>query len=279
MDTNQQQPAIFWVVGTTTNVGKTTVATALVKYLNAHGTSAVGFKPVAGSRFRDHADFALEHYPRLPGRVFGRDALLLACASPLTQEADVDLVAPWQLLFHRTIDDTLLIRAGSTQLHNVRYFTTQAGLTVMARADFARLTQMQRLPLDAARVFDPLTEARHDLAPDAQSAAFAALLERRPAAVVVEGAGPFIPTWKGTPRVNHVLAVSDDEILLYPRANAQVPHPVGKSRSTTRQLLQVFAKRGLSAHRVPQRIVESSNLDEAMDQTLGALLTAGGLCT
>ncbi|MTW23010.1 hypothetical protein [Allochromatium palmeri] len=46
-------PTLFWVIGTATNVGKTTVATALIRHLNASGLPALGFKPYVGGRLRD----------------------------------------------------------------------------------------------------------------------------------------------------------------------------------------------------------------------------------
>ena len=77
-------PAVYWVVGNGTDVGKTTVATALIKVLSARGQRTIGFKPYAASLLHTIIDFMIEKYPKVPCKLFGNDAWELTAASPLT---------------------------------------------------------------------------------------------------------------------------------------------------------------------------------------------------
>ncbi len=268
-------PVVFWVIGTASDVGKTTVARALLRHLNANAIPALGFKPLSGGLLHKHVDFAVEHYPLLPGRVFGRDGLLLARASPLTCDDDVDLVTPWQALYHRSVDDILLVRAGSQSLNNVRYFTCTDALQLWARADLARLARLLHLPLDSAQLFDS-QQRRGQLAPEIPEQAYKALLRRQPAAVVVEGAAHYLPTWAGAPAINHVVVVAPEHIMLVPHVNEQVPHDDTRL-GTTPQLLKAFTTRELPAHRVLHGVVESAIRDAASEMTIGGLLKKAGL--
>lgn len=54
---------IFWVVGSDTSVGKTTLATALIRVLNRLGKTTVGFKPHAGINFVEHLGVMEEAHP------------------------------------------------------------------------------------------------------------------------------------------------------------------------------------------------------------------------
>ena len=87
-------PEIYWVVGDQTDIGKTTIAAALIRVLNQNQIPALGFKPYGGSNLRDVVDFMLAQFPKSNCAAYGPDALKLTRASPLTSDEHIDLVCP-----------------------------------------------------------------------------------------------------------------------------------------------------------------------------------------
>ncbi len=267
----QPPPVIYWVVGTATNIGKTTVATALIRVLLARGQRALPFKPVAGIKFRNSVELLLEHLPRSTCALFGNDARKLIKASPLTHEGMLDLVVPWQMLYWSDNNDPFIIRTGSSMLKNVRYYKSEFTERLMQRADVQRIVAASGMPVESAELFDTKTTILSLLSPDAISAAFDHLLTLQPDTIVVEGAGPYLPVWQGNPAVNHVLLVSTGEIQLFPDVNQNIARqPDAKMPPSVRQLLPALRQR--PSRKTLLEIVGPGLHESAADAALTRLL-------
>ena len=217
MPPSSPAPEIYWVVGSGTDVGKTTVATALIRVLNSQGRRTVGFKPFAASLLQDLVDFMIEKYPGSPSKLFGKDAWKLATASPLTGPDMVDLVVPAQILCYPFWPSAVLVRSGSASLGNVEYFCSEQGAKLKNRQDLQRIIKKSGLPFDQAQVTEKLTigyGARRDA--EKKQRAFNALLGLGVDAVVCEGAGSWLPIWPECPTVNHLFVVANGAVSLYP---------------------------------------------------------------
>lgn len=268
-------PDIYWVVGTATNVGKTTIAAAAIRALNRMGQPALGFKPVAGVRLKDSIDLMVDNYPGARCMLFGSDAMQLARASPLTSDELLDVVVPWQLVYRVNNLDTVLLRIGSSILGNAEYFKTAQTDALARRPDFQRLAKLASLPLDRAQLFDEKTSPRNLLSPEKCGQAFDYLMTLGPAAVVCEGAGPYLPVWQGHPRANHIFLVTEDVVHFYPQVQLDVDIDLQVNLAYglppgIKALMPALAK---SARRsVAFFMVEKDKRADVADQMVGELL-------
>jgi len=268
---------IYCVVGVATNVGKTTTTCALMNTLSKRGKKVIAFKPFAGSRLRDLIDFAFEEYPKNPNKVFGNDGLKLCRASKLTTDKDVDLVSPWQLIFNISSQDTLLIRTGSSELGNTKYYKSPEFEQLLLRKDISRLIKLLKLPVDEATIFNQNIHSRSTLDNSVQSKAFHALLNRNPDVVVLEGAGPYLPTWKGMPIVDHLLILDYNQMTLIPNVHLNFEYN-GKPRSIKE--LFVFlnsskhTKKNLKTYSTHQYFCEKEQRLDLLSNELELLLTS-----
>lgn len=268
-------PETYWVVGTATNVGKTTTSTALISTLAKRGKKALGFKPIAGGRFRSLIDFALKEYPSNPGIVFGNDAFSLCEASELTTIKDIDLISPWQLVFNVNSDDTLLIRTGSKEAGNIKYYMSPDFHNMLQRKDISRLVSQLKLPIDKFTVIDPATSIPRDqIDQDCKSIAYNALLKRHPDTVVIEGAGPILPTWDNMPPVNHIVLLDPTHIHLIPNVNLQFPNT---HRFVARHLIELIQKSNFKTFSTHQFYCESAIKAEVISSELDSLLSKAGI--
>jgi hypothetical protein len=268
---NNSNPTIFWILGSSSTVGKTTVSTALIRYLNTIGYPALGFKPLAGAKLRDIIDFAALNYSRLPNSVFGSDGLELSRASPLTIESEVDLVSPWQLIFYQNILDTVIIRTGSISLENIMYYKSSFSDIIKNRSDIINVNQILRIPFNDAVLFDDKESSRSSLASHVRESAFSALLKKNPTAVVVESAGPFVPSWKGSPQPNHIIFIDDFSIKAYFNINEVGIDMENFSHS---ELLETELKnRKLPKRQINQFYTESKHRSVIMEKLISVLLS------
>ena len=217
-----EQPKVYWVVGSGTDVGKTTIATALIRYLNAQGHRTVGFKPFAASLLQGIIDFIIEKYPRGGGqsKLYGKDAWKLTEASPLTGPEMIDLVTPTQVLCYPAWHSTVLMRVGSTPLNNVEYLCSSYGARLAGRQDLRHIIDRSGLPFAEAQITEKLSigyGAR--TASDKKRMAFSKLLELDVDAVVCEGAGSWLPIWEDCPTVNHLFVITNGMVELFPDIN------------------------------------------------------------
>lgn len=264
----KSNPDVFWVLSSSTDSGKTTLSAALIRHLNRIGHPTVGFKPFAGGKFRDIIDFAMVNYPQLPNSVFGSDGLQLCRASPLTEDSDVDLVSPWQLIFYENYLDTVIIRAGSMALGNVEYFKSSLADTLKERADIHRISTLLKLPFDKAATIDKDIPDRSILAAHVRQDAFGELLKRQPDVVVVESAGAFVPYWEGSPLPDHIIFINDFSIRIYPHVTGLNMGEIQYSHNLEAELV----RQKIHSYRIDQFYVEAALRDETLERLLSVLL-------
>ena len=268
---------MYWVVGRATNVGKTTISCALIKALENRQQKSIGFKPYSGVRFRDLIDFACSEYPVIPNKVFGGDGLALCQASSLTEDVDVDLVTPWQLVFNVSSDDTFFIRTGSEQLGNIQYYRTKEFEKMLVRKDLQRLVNLLKRPVNESKSLDMSKVVRQIIDKDVPNLAFNRLLERKPSSIVVEGAGPFLPVWKGCGRINHLVIVGETQISLIPHVNFILKF--SDKPYFTQQLIKTMLSNPLNykTYSMPAFLCEKANREAYLSQELEYLLSKAGL--
>lgn len=272
MQSSSAAPTIYWVVGNGTDVGKTTVATALIRFLNANGQRAVGFKPFAASLLQNNIDFMIERFPSSQSKLFGQDAWKLTTASPLTGPDLVDLVVPAQVLCYPDWNSTVLMRTGSSHLKNVEYFCSKRGTELKDRSDLRYIIDKSGLAFDDAKVIDRLSIGYAARASSEKKiAAFNALLDIGVDAVVCEGAGPWLPIWQGCPTVNHLFGIEKGTVNLYPHLNADFtfrPTQALRDVSTLRHFLNKPDVRRFST---PLYLAESASHDDVAQEIIGHL--------
>ena len=272
------EPELYWVAGNGTDVGKTTIACAVIRVLNARGKRTVGFKPFGASLLHDSIDFFLEKYPTAPCKLFGGDAWKLTMASPLTGADSIDLVSPIQTLCYSDWKNIILVRTGSNRLHNVEYFCSAYGQALSDRPDFRTLIDRTGLPFgDAVVVKDMDRDSTASMAPEKQKQAFAELLELGVDSVVSEGAGRWITTWPDCPPTGHLFLVADGQVTLLPDLNWTLPAQNGSALQCMRENADVYTNPQKRSFSVPLYVVESGRRDEVAEQAVGELLTAAKL--
>ncbi|MDB5873925.1 MAG: hypothetical protein JWQ07_3367 [Ramlibacter sp.] len=262
-------PEIYWVIGDGTDVGKTTIASALVRVLNRGGTPTVGFKPYAAALLRNLVDLMVSKYPSSACKLYGADALALAEASPLTTADHVDLVSPVQYLCHPDWPSTLMVRTGSSCLGNTEYFASDSMLSLAKRGDIQALIERSGLPLDqSVRVAKIEYQRASALAQKKVQQAFGRLVEMGPATVVCEGAAMFLPSWAGCPEANSVFFLSAGMVHLFPNLNLP--------GAATAQGVAAAMKGASARVTAPLYMAESRFRDKVAEQIVTKLLEKSG---
>lgn len=253
----------IWVVGDNTNVGKTTISTALIRVLNRLGCPTVGFKPYAGTSLQDVIGL-LQEIALGDGYLVGNDARKLLAASPMLTLDMLELINPSWRISHPTRGVGVLIRKGSAAIGQ-RYFRhTENARALLSRPDFLRLNESMRLPQ---------SEPVKDMDPDAidfadqsvQAASFARLMALKPGCIVCEGAGRLLPVWQGAPAAKHVFVVSSGALYFFANLNLQVTPTQGQWGPCTLQTVaaQMKAARPMRAD-IP--IASPDSLPAVMDE-------------
>jgi hypothetical protein len=212
---------VHWVVGQGTNVGKTTVAAALVRALSALGQRVVAFKPYSGGKFIEVVDLMSERRDASTARLFSGDGATLIDASPLLSIDDADLVQPISLFYYPEFEQPILARVGARMAGGARFFKTSAGLALEAREDYRRLLEL--IGVDDSMRFE-IRDLRFAATPQLGlrevDACFRHLLDKHEATTVVcEGASAWLPYWRKSLVVNHVTYVQHHELYFYERAD------------------------------------------------------------
>jgi hypothetical protein len=247
----QFEPMVIWVIGDNTNVGKTTVSASLIsntvqpslylnqlralgftgqvgisnlltvapvylRVLNAAGKSAVGFKPYAGARLLDVVDF-LADVASVDGFWVGKDARMLAQASPLTSNDLLEVVSPSWRISHPGRDVSVFIRKGSAKIGRKSFYHTENAVSFLQRHDTLRLNRHTQLPFAQAQPIQNVSADHVDfMAQDIQTASFDYLSRLGPRVVVCEGAGRLLPVWQNAPAVQHIFLVSSGRLYVFP---------------------------------------------------------------
>ena len=195
---------VYWVVGSGTNIGKTTYAKHLIGLLNDRGRKAIGFKPFAGMRIRQGVERLLATSEQNQTSFYGIDGEMLCDASPLTRGRYYDLVVPFNFICLRDYRQALFLRVGSTELDSVRLYKTPLADRMYERPDFKALIDSARLPLSHATRLEVETFPV-DVIPNAQHDCLEKLYTLQPDVIVMEGAGQFLPVFVNCPTANHVV--------------------------------------------------------------------------
>jgi hypothetical protein len=214
-------PSVFWVVAEGTNAGKTTVAEAAIRVLNKAQRPALGFKPFGGFDLRENIDFVLSEYPLRDAKLYGKDALRLVRASPLTSDALVEVVGPSYRLLNGP--HLVLVRNGSLLLGNRSFLKPKKYAEFDRHNDIKRVAEIGGLPFAAAEITKDFKAREIDFVQlDKVSSSYDYLLKLRPEFIVMEGASGYLPFWPEGPAVDHIFLIRRDSLLFYPGVNLKL---------------------------------------------------------
>ena len=268
---------IIWVIGSGTDVGKTTIATAFIRAMNRRGTPTVGFKPYAVSMLKDLIDFMLEKIPGSKCSFFGRDGWELSTASPLTRNELVDTVVPLQLLCHPSWGSNILARTGSVATGDVEYFRSKYAASIQTRPDMVELARKTGLPICEAKIVDPLTIlATPPFTPQKQQRSFDHLVGLGAKCVVCEGGNRFLPVWSGCPYPDHLVVLIDGMVRFYPNFAIGYDVTAVATLSSGNEFLELLDSFGTRYLSLPLYVAESGRRREVADQIVENLIDAAG---
>jgi hypothetical protein len=208
----------YLVIGQGTDVGKTTLATALLRVLNRHRHPAIGFKPYSAILLTPLANAIWEDKPARKGNIIGNDSVNLANASPLTGLEDVECIVPVQYVCHPNYHSAIFARTGSRIIGDRRLLRSDHQGAFLDRPDLAALLDRNGIALDEmARAKHLKLSSCPGHSHDQVDASYRQLASRDPtAAVVCEGIGPFLPLWRGIPVIDHLFFIGMSAVRFFP---------------------------------------------------------------
>ena len=264
---------IIWVIGSGTDVGKTTIAAAFIRAMNRRGAPTVGFKPYAASMAKDLIDFILEKSTKSKCSLFGNDGWELSMASPLTLSELVDVVAPAQFLCHPNWKSVVLARTGAVATDNVAYFRSVHTASIEARSDIAEFMRKTGLPFGEAKIVESLRFlAAPSLTPEKQQRAFDFLLALGARAVVCEGSGRFLPLWPDGPNPDHAVLLAGGTVNFFPNIRASYDVKAGATLTSAKGFLELLDSVRARHISVPLYFVESGRRRAFADEIVESLI-------
>jgi hypothetical protein len=269
-------PVLVWVAAFSTDAGKTEIAAGLVRLLNKMGVPALGFKPYGGMPLFHSIDLMVDHFPQTEAKLYGGDAIRLVEASPLTDETHLEVVAPSYRLSWPVYTKVVLVRSGSHLLGDRQFFKTQGGLGLWKRADIAALVRKMSLPVNDAATIVSADPRRIDaMAQDKQQAAFAYLKALGPRVIVCEGAGKYLPVWRGSPAVNHILLINQGVVYLFPFVNMNISNEIFNSVPSVTSILNALKQRKVFTS--PIWLSVSDDREKATERLVHSLIKESGI--
>ncbi len=259
-------PDVYWVIGDSTNCGKTTIACATARVLNASGRSAIAFKPILGTRFKETYELLLNYNPESEYGLCGDESINLFLSSDLSDWKLLDVVNPFWMLFRESIKEPMLVRCGSKSLNTLSYHKSSLFDEFAAQKDlknflgYSPLSTLDMTALPVPSEYLPKIEA-----------AYSHLEGLKPEAIVIESAGPFLPVWREEQAVTHIIFISAGSVYLFPEINL-------KKRFDTSRVLHVkniqteLNAAGDSARSLKMKQVERSRVASFSDKLMAQLL-------
>lgn len=262
---------MYWVVGPATDVGKTTIASALISVLCESGRKAIGFKPYSARKFVDVIDSGYPGFPKAVSRVSGLDAAKLATASSITSLDDIELIAPVAYICYPQYLNTLVIRTGSQKTCNAEFFKGDSAIRLENRTDYKRI--LKDLEIDDWVDFQRTSLSFLDaplIGNNKVEGCFQYLVNSRDVdAVVCEGAGRFLPFWNEAKLVNHVVYIANNEVSFFRNFDLTVNLKTNKLLPVN-GLLNALKKKNPYKAFLP--FSRSEIREEVAQQTVGQLL-------
>ena len=265
---------VYWVVGGNTDVGKTTISTALIRVLDRAGRKVCGFKPFASGSLMSLYGTLIANRTAPGSPVFGRDALKLASASSMTSAALADVIVPIQHISYPRHESTFIVRSGSPTLGNERYYRQALPETLMNRRDIRHLIATSKIPLETCGVVETLDFSEAvALSMDAPRQAFDHLSSLGAEVIVCEGAAGFLPLWRGAPPVTHLFVIDDDGNLNYIRdLNLSMDFDRAKPLQSTSALLNIIDGMSLKWLRSPIYLGREEDVDAISENIISEIL-------
>jgi hypothetical protein len=208
----------YWVIGQGTDVGKTTLATALLRILNRRHYPALGFKPYSATLLTSVIDAMCDPDATDKGKLFGSDAVDLATHSPLTGIADVECIVPVQYICYPNFHSAIVARIGSDIIGDRLCLRSDHQRAFLDRSDIVAIFDRNDAPTRDMVSADHLRlstcPARSQ---DHVARSYRNLASRDGVtAIICEGVGQFLPLWRGMPVIDHLFYVEMSSVRFFP---------------------------------------------------------------
>ena len=271
MTPENKRTDMWWVIGTDVDVGKTTIASALVDILSEAGT-VIGFKPRANYQYHKYIAETFQHGAD-PSKMICGDGFSLIKYSNLCSDDEIEVVVPFQMVSSAGFRQNYLTRFGSEAIGTRAFYAGTENKSLLRSPKiygtgpqpFAFLPP-GTLPV---RPFNWLTAAAVSDACITKSYQY--LMQKEPSSFVCEGAGAFLPIWAQQPVVNHIVLVDSFRITLFANCDLELRHeadelPMARRIAPQLEALSAQSKSAILPFAPPQ------HRHDAAKQTLGRLL-------
>ena len=279
---NISNPAIVWIIGDRTDAGKTTLAVAVIRALNAEGKKSIGFKPYAGTNTTVIIDMLAQRHKITLSRLWAPDTVRLSHPSFLDDLSMVEVLNP----SYRLAKDgqVLLVRKGSLYCGDRKFLRPVSRHPLHSKSQLDELAAEMDIPVGDihevecvhARELDQLSTERIE-------SSLKAICKLGPKVVVIEGASEFLPAWRGCPSPDVIFAISGDWVFSAFGHNIKIRmrRPTKFYRKDRSQPFKIIKNRILRTH-VTKDIWKTTNLDDISvfaEQIAHDLLSGVGLIT
>lgn len=270
------QRDFYWVIGEGTDIGKTTLATALLRIFNRRRHPAIGFKPYSAVLLSQLADESWEIDPAAGGMIAGLDARKLALSSPLTSADDIECIVPVQYVCHPHFHSALLARTGSRAIGDKALVRSDHHRAFLDRPDIAAFFDRRGIALGEMAAAEHLKLAAcPGHSQDEVVRSFDHLTARDGiAAIVCEGIGQFLPVWRDMPVVDHLLHVGMNAVRLFPNIRLSLDGRRYETLQTSKMIDHLLGGGAVSAVLPLAPAAERARVAEEVIETL---LSAAGL--
>jgi hypothetical protein len=269
---------LYWVIGSLTNVGKTTIAAALLRILNRRQCPALAFKPYSATLLTTRIDAMCDPDPRTRGYLFGNDAEDLANSSPLTGISDVECIVPVQYICHPHYNNAIVARIGSRIINNRKFFKNDHQREMLSRSDLVSIFDLNDTPIRDMAASDQIKISTFPTNnQEVVESSYRSLASRdRVAAIVCEGVGQFLPLWRGGPTVDHIFHVGINRVRFFPhiRLNLAIERHVSLRSSKT--IENILGDCGGVSAVLP--LARTSQRELVAEELVEGLLRAAKLC-
>lgn len=264
---------MWWVIGTGTDAGKTTVAAALVDILSEQGSTA-GFKPRANSRFHKYVEEFLTHPADTTKMVCG-DARSLITFSNVCSPDDIEVVVPFQMLSSDNWQTTYLTRLGSDAIgsRELYYGTSDSDEVFFPPIYGTMASPFAFLPSDQPPIRKFNWREVGALSNECIHRSYQHLMKREPSFLVCEGAGGYLPIWSQQPVVDHIVLVGDFKVTLFPNCQLQMRYD-GSQLPTFQAIAPKLNEIKAKSKTIRLPFAHPDDQHEAAKQTLQSLMRA-----
>ena len=272
---------IYWVIGGSANVGKTTVACGLLRALTQTGRSTMGFKPHSAQDLFTQADI-MENNPN--GQLLSEDGKkLLEASSALKSDETLNLlevVQPNKCIYFASIQNVFMLRTGAPSQGFGQFCHVKNEANVLGRADVRDF--LKRKELYDQVVLKPPVEysigMSHKLFSENINASMERLQQYQHDALVIEGSASLLPIWQGSPMPDHIVGLNGGVVEIISGIDDVIQQfQQAKMAPRTRDLYDLGADIAQKSFQIEIPLVLADQREAEITSTMKTLLIHAGI--